>query len=53
MGPLRIHIGIVGQCFELAAVQLDVYRMAEVVWKRIAFKGEVFSRLAYTVQLGL
>lgn len=53
MGPLRIHIRIVGQCFELAAVQLDVYQMAEVVWKRIGFKGEAFSRLAYTVQLGL
>lgn len=48
-----MHIRVVGQCFELTAVQLGVYRIAEVVWKRIAFKGEAFFRLVYTVQLDL
>lgn len=42
-----------GQCFGLAAVQLDVYGTAEVVWKRIAFKREAFFGLVYTVQQSL
>lgn len=43
-------MGVVGQCFELAAVQLDVYGIAEVLWKIIAFKREAFFGLVYTVQ---
>lgn len=31
MGQLKTHIEVVGQCFELAAVELDVYGIAEMV----------------------
>lgn len=46
-------MGVVGQCFELAAVQLDVYGIAEVLWKIIAFKRKAFFRLVNTVQQSL
>lgn len=47
------HVEVMGQCFELAAVQLGVYGIVEVVWKRIAFKREAFFRLVSTVQQSL
>lgn len=53
MGPLKTHMGVVGHSFELAAVQLDVYEIAEVLWKIIAFKREILFRLIYRVQQSL
>jgi len=48
-----MHIRVVGQCFEFAAVQLDVDQIAKVVWKRTVLKGEALVKFVYTVQLGL